>query len=158
MIRLALAALLLCRAGVSAGADTIAVIVGDAPPHIALDRSTLADIFLKRIEVDNDGKPIVPLNLSSTNPLRIAFSLALFGKGPQGLQRYWTERYFQGISPPYTVASQEAMLRFVARTPGAIGYIASCRADARVTVVARFPVPPALASEVRGLCRRGASR
>ncbi|MDA8382906.1 MAG: hypothetical protein M0037_07590 [Betaproteobacteria bacterium] len=157
MIRLALVVLLLCRAGVSLGEDTIAVIVGDAPPHIALDRSTLADIFLKRIEVDNDGKAIVPLNLSSTNPLRIAFSLALFGKGPQGLQRYWTERYFQGVSPPYTVASQESMLRFVARTPGAIGYVAACRADARTKVVARLPVPPALASVLRRLCGRGAS-
>ena len=132
----------------------IAVIIGKSPPHIAFDRANLEDIFLKRIRVDDDRAALVPFNLSSTNPLRVAFSLALLGERPTGLQRYWTERYFHGVSPPYTVRSQESMLRFVAETPGAVGYVASCRVDGRVRVVARLAVPADLADRVQRLCVR----
>lgn len=134
--------------------DSIAVIVGKTPPHIALDRSNLQDIFLKRIQVDDDRAALVPLNLAPADPLRVAFSLSLLGERPGARQRYWTERYFQGISPPYTVHSQEAMLRFVAETPGAIGYIASCRVDSRVHVATHLPVPAELSSQIRQLCEK----
>jgi hypothetical protein len=132
--------------------DSIAVIVGKSPPHIAFDRSTLEDIFLKRIQVDDDRAALVPLNLAPTDPVRVAFSLSLLGERPGAKQRYWTARYFQGISPPYTVHSQEAMLRFVAETPGAIGYIASCRVDGRVHAAAHLPVPAELVSQIHLIC------
>lgn len=147
--------LLLAMAGpLAAQADDIAIIVGKTPPHIAFDRDNLEDIFLKRIQVDDDRAALVPLNLASTNPLRVAFSLSLFGERPGALQRYWTERYFHGISPPYTVQSQEAMLRFVADTPGAIGYVVSCLADSRVRTIAHLPVPAELAGQIHALCEK----
>jgi ABC-type phosphate transport system substrate-binding protein len=139
-------------AGPTPADDAIAVIVGKNPPHIAFDRANLEDIFLRHIQVDDERAALVPLNLSSTEPLRIAFSLSLLGERPEALQRYWTERYFHGISPPYTVHSEESMLRFVAETPGAIGYVAACRADGRVRVVARLPVPAELAGQIHQLC------
>lgn len=139
-------------AGPAPADDAIAVIVGKAPPHIAFDRANLEDIFLRRIQVDDERAALVPLNLSSTEPLRIAFSLSLLGERPEDLQRYWTERYFHGISPPYTVHSEESMLRFVADTPGAIGYVAACRVDGRVRVVARLPVPAELTDRIHQLC------
>lgn len=139
-------------AGPARADDAIAVIVGRNPPHIAFDRANLEDIFLRRIQVDDERAALVPLNLSSTEPLRIAFSLSLLGERPEELQRYWSERYFHGISPPYTVHSEESMLRFVAETPGAIGYVATCRADSRVHVVARLPVPAELAGAIHQLC------
>jgi ABC-type phosphate transport system substrate-binding protein len=117
--------------------DSIAVIVGKHPPHISLDRSNLEDIFLKRILVDDDRSALVPLNLAS-----------------EALQRYWTERYFHGITPPYTVRSQESMLRYVADTPGAVGYVASCSVDDRVNVAARLPVPAEWASQIHRLCEK----
>jgi len=144
----------LTGAGLARADEYIAVIVGNTPPHISFDRANLIDIFLKRIQVDDDRDALVPLNLASTNPLRVAFSLSLTGERPGAMQRYWTERYFHGISPPYTVRSQEAMLRFVADTPGAIGYVASCRVDGRVRVAAHLPVPAELASQIHQLCEQ----
>ncbi len=44
----------------------------------------------------------------------------------------------QGISPPHVVASQEAVMRFVANTPGVIGYVAACKVDKRVKVIYRL--------------------
>jgi hypothetical protein len=150
---LALAALAPVRAGSHVHDTRIDVVTAPTPPAITLDRVTLRDIFLKRIVIDNAGKPLVPLNLAPDDPLRAAFSQVLLGKAPDALQRFWNERYFQGVSPPYVVRSQEAMLRFIAETPGAVGYVASCRADERVRVVAELPVPPDLAPAVEALCR-----
>lgn len=46
------------------------------------------------------------------------------------------------------------MLRFIAETPGALGYVASCLEDRRVQVVAELPVPPDLAARISAECRR----
>ena len=131
---------------------SIAVIVGPSAPAIGYDHQTLKDVFLKRIVVDNKGEPLVPLNLSPSDPLRQAISQALWGQPPEAKQRYWNERYFSGVTPPYVVRSQEAMLRFVAETPGAVGYVSSCMVDARVTVISHLPVPPDLVLRVKGDC------
>jgi hypothetical protein len=136
------------------GEEAIAVITGQTSPAIGFDRANLQDIFLKRIRVDDARAALVPLNLSPTNPLRVAFSMSLLGERPEAMQRYWTERYFHGISPPYSVNSQESMLRFVADTPGAIGYVLNCRVDDRVRVIAKLPIPAELTSQIRPLCEK----
>lgn len=142
----------LLASGEALAADQIAIIVGKKAPELTFSRANLIDIFLKRIQVDDRRASVVPLNLSPMNPLRVAFSLSLLGEKPSALQRYWTERYFHGIAPPYTVRSQESMLRFVARTPGAIGYVLSCRVDDRVRVVARLPIPRDMNDQIQTLC------
>ncbi|HSH71710.1 MAG TPA: hypothetical protein VK974_01515 [Methylophilaceae bacterium] len=82
-----------------------------------------------------DGKRMLPLNLPTDHPLRKAFSQAVLGSLPETQTEYWNGLYYQGTSPPHVVASQEAMLRFVEETPGAIGYVDACKVDARVKVV-----------------------
>ena len=149
---LTLTLLVPARVGSGVRDTRIDVVTAPTPPAIALDRATLRDIFLKRIVIDNAGKALVPLNLAPDDPLRAAFSQALLGKAPDALQRFWNERYFQGVSPPYVVRSQEAMLRFIAETPGAIGYVAQCWADDRVRVVAELPVPSDLVPGIEALC------
>ena len=42
---------------------------------------------------------------------------------------------FHGTSPPYSVQSEEAVIRYVANTKGAIGYIDACKVDERVSAV-----------------------
>lgn len=149
---LLVAGTLLLGSGEVLAADQIAVIVGKQAPKISFSRANLVDIFLKRIQVDDRRASVVPLNLSPMNPLRVAFSVSLLGEKPSALQRYWTERYFHGVAPPYTVRSQESMLRFVAKTPGAIGYVLSCRVDNRVKVVARLPIPKGMSDQMQALC------
>jgi hypothetical protein len=158
VVGIALPLACLAPPGAGAAEARIDVVTGPTPPNLALEREVLRDIFLKRVVIDNAGKPLVPLNLPPDDPLRAAFSEALLGKPPDALQRFWNERYFQGVSPPYVVRSQEAMLRFIAETPGALGYVASCRVDKRVHVVAELPVPPGLTDRVLALCREGAGQ
>jgi ABC-type phosphate transport system substrate-binding protein len=150
---LVLTMLLSASASATATADDgIAVVVARQGPDLSFDRATLREIFLKRIVIDRAGRLLVPVNLAPANPLRRFFSQALLGRSPDDLQNYWNSRYFQGVSPPYVVTSQEAMLRFVAATPGAIGYVASCMVDERVRVVFRLPATAALDARHRALC------
>lgn len=140
---LACCLLILLAGPAHAGDGGIAVIVAPDHPLASLDRHGLAAIFKRRQRVTADGRALVPINLPADDPLRIAFSRAVLAQDPGALDGYWNERYFHGISPPHVVNSIEAMLRFVAATPGAIGYVPACRADARVRVL--LFVPAALA-------------
>lgn len=141
----------------SAGAvEEIAVIVAADAPPIELEQGGLRDIYLKKIFVDTAGRKLVPVNLPPDNPLRQAFSLALFHATGDELQGYWNQRYFHGVRPPYVLGSQAAVVRFVARTPGAIGYVVPCylehgAADG-VRPVLRLPVPEAVRTALDGLC------
>jgi hypothetical protein len=94
--------------------------------------------------LNDSGQRWIPLNLAPDDPVRLAFSHSLYKKSPQDMESYWNEQYFQGITPPYVVASEEAMLRFVTSTPGAIGYILPCHLDKRVQVVFRIKISEAL--------------
>ncbi|WP_329741849.1 hypothetical protein [Dyella sp. A6] len=119
----------------------IAVIVGATAPKMALNRDALRDIYLKKIFVDDGGHRLIPVNLPPASPLREAFTHSLIRMPDNLLQNYWNRQYFQGVSPPYVLASQQAVVRFVASTPGAIGYIASCFVKPGVHVALWLTLP-----------------
>lgn len=56
----------------------------------------------------------------------------ILGSLPEAQIDYWNGQYFNGILPPYSVNSEEAVLRYIANTKGAIGYINACNLDKRV--------------------------
>ena len=135
----------------------IAVIAGDAVVAARFDGDALGAIFRRRIMLDAAGRPYIPVNLPPAHPLRRMFSEALFAMQPEDMDAYWNEQYFQGISPPYVVASIDAMVRFVTATPGAIGYVLDCQVATSVTVVLRLPVPAAFRSAAAALCAGSAA-
>jgi len=142
-------------AGLSAAPDNgdrpaLAIIVAADAPDLPAEHTRLARIYQRRLTLDRQGKRLVPVNLPAIHVLRRTLTRFLFGKTPQQLTAYWNRRYFEGVSPPYVLDSQEAVLRFVATTAGAVGYVADCRVDQRVRVVERFPLPPD--ADLEGLC------
>jgi ABC-type phosphate transport system substrate-binding protein len=133
MCRLLLLGILLLPGFSRATDEAMAVIV--APGHIkALKKEDLALVFKRKKLYWSDGSKIQPVNLPASNLLRRAFSQAVLGATPEELEQYWNDRYFHGVSPPFVLGSEEAVLRFVAETPGAIGYVPLCGVDSRVTV------------------------
>ena len=132
--------------------DEIVVIVARDTPDISINRVMLRDIYLKKIFMDDNGRPFVPVNLPPENPLRLSLAETIFNKSAQQLQDYWNQRYFQGVAPPHVLGSQEAMVQFVAKTPGAIGYIAACCLDGRVKEVLAIPVSPSQREALTKLC------
>jgi ABC-type phosphate transport system substrate-binding protein len=126
MVRLALVVVLAAAprpgAGTVAeeGVCVVAHVSGESGP---VDAELVRRIFLVRQRFWPDGQAAHPVNLPASSPLRETFSMAAFGQTVRDMAPYWNERYFHGTRPPPTMASEAAVLLFVARTPGGIGYV-----------------------------------
>lgn len=121
-------------------ADEILVVTGLQVDVKDITMKKVGNIFLKKTVVNQQGTRWIPLNLNPDHPIRQAFSQSLFKQRPEDMETYWNDQYFQAITPPYVVSSEEAMLRFIASTVGAIGYILPCHLDTRVQVVFKIKV------------------
>ncbi len=131
-----------CPAADTAAVRLVVIASASQPLKLALDHDELRNIYLKKIFIDEDGRRLIPVNLPPGTPLRALFASRLIGMGEPQLASYWNRQYFQGVIPPYVLASQQAVVRFVATTPGAIGYVASCHLDDQVRVL--LVVDPAI--------------
>jgi hypothetical protein len=121
---------------VMAEEPVIAVIVSAQTAYsVPVTVNDLASIYWRKKLYGNQGKPLHPANLSSDHPLRQRFSQQVLHSSPRAQLGYWNELYFHGIQPPFTVESQEAMIRYVAYTESAVGYIEACKLDERVHAV-----------------------
>ncbi|MFI3155946.1 MAG: hypothetical protein QX199_07290 [Methylococcaceae bacterium] len=116
-------------------AEPLAVITATSNPQTTLSPDSLKLIYQRKNQMDMEGNHWIPLNLPVADPLRRAFSLALFSMLPEEQEDYWNVQYFNGITPPKVMASEEAILRFVTSTTGAIGYIRKQKVDNRVKVL-----------------------
>jgi ABC-type phosphate transport system substrate-binding protein len=93
-------------------------------------------IYLKQKLFWNDGQPIIPINREAGSEARELFSELVFGQGSRRLATYWNQRYFDaGEFPPATLASEDAVIRFVAANQNAIGYVALEEVPDSVAVV-----------------------
>ena len=113
-------------------AQHIAVIVGTDSTIKHLSLKQVQRIFLRKERLTKQGEQWIPVNLNNHHLQRKIFTEQLLKKSTFELERYWNEQYFNGISPPYVLASEEAVLRFVSETPNALGYIVLCHIDQRV--------------------------
>lgn len=115
--------------------ETLAIIVQHNSDLTSLSTETLKLVYLRKQMLDSNGNRWIPLNLPTSHELRSIFSQMLFKKLPEEQDVYWNEQYFQGVSPPQVLASEEAVIRFVTITPGAIGYVHLRNVDGRVKVL-----------------------
>lgn len=128
---------LLATAAGAPPATPLAVIV-HRERRAAPSLDEVAQIYLKRKRHWDDGAPIVPLNLPAGTPYRAAFSQAVLRQGEARLADYWNRQYFYGILPPATLASTDAVLRYVATEPNAVGYVPASEVNDSVRVVLRL--------------------
>ena len=112
----------------------IAVIVPQTHTAETVSQAELARIYQRRQRFWSNGAKIVPFNLMADHPVRHQFSLHIFNRLPEDMRDYWNTQYFQGVSPPYALASAEAVIQFVASTPGAIGYVPARLVNGHVEV------------------------
>ena len=70
---------------------------------------------------------------------RTAFSDAVLRQPANTLNAYWNQMHFKGKSPPLVQESDLAVLAFVQKVPGAIGYISAGVAPQNVKVLAKLP-------------------
>jgi len=118
-----------------AAEPVLAVVVPARRAGLAVDVEELSLIYRRKKLLWTDGRRVQPVNLSADHPLRQRFTEAVLRQSPEWLEEYWNEQYFHGIRPPHVLASEAAVLRFVAATDSAIGYLSYCAMDPRVRPV-----------------------
>ena len=134
LLRIVLTLLVLAPTNLAGQEGRVAVIV-HPERHVTLSVEEVAQIYLRRKRMWDDGSPIVPLNLPSQTHLRSRFSLRVLRQTDARLADYWNRQYFNGILPPATLASTEAIRRYVASDPNAIGYVPAAEVNGSVRVV-----------------------
>lgn len=104
------------------------VIVSSSTPLTSVRRDDLARIFLKKMTRLKDGPALSPVDQSARSSVRAAFSERVLVK--EGLDKisavenYWRQQIYSGRgAPPAVKTSDDEVRRFVASTPGAIGYV-----------------------------------
>ena len=139
MARLKILPILLALLWAQALAAEEIVVVVHPDRIVPLRTSDIAQIFLKQRRFWSNGEAIVPINRDAGSPAREDFTRAVFGVAARSQVNYWNREYFRGVLPPITLASDEAVLRFVASDPRAVGYVSRSQLDDSVRVVARLP-------------------
>lgn len=106
--------------------DGYQIIAHEKNPAGAASREFLADVFLKRASRWESSQSAQPVDQRSDSRVRRAFSLSVLKRPVTAVRSYWTQRIFSGRDvPPPELGSDEAVGRFVASHPGAVGYVAS---------------------------------
>lgn len=116
--------------------SVIAVIVSaqQAEP-IEISPNDLSLVYWRKKLYTTNGRVLHPANLMAEHPLRNRFSQWVMHSSPKSQLNYWNGMYFHGVQPPYSVQSEEAMIRYVADTENGLGYVDACHLDERVKVL-----------------------
>lgn len=129
-------------ASTARSADVAIAVVVHPSRKVALRVEDVARVLLRKQRFWEDGSPIVPLNREAGSDLREAFSRRIFGAASSALATYWNEQYFLGTFPPATLSSSQAVKRYVAAEPNAIGYIEASAVDQSVRVALELTPAP----------------
>lgn len=120
-------------------ADDLLVI---AHPEVAISSLTpaqLSSIYLLKVISWQGGENIVPVNREASSAARKNFSDAVLHQPPHALDAYWNQMHFKGKVPPMVQESDQAVLAFVQKVPGAIGYVSASFAPKNVKILAKVP-------------------
>lgn len=135
MRRTLLALALSLASAAQAVEPVIAVIAPVQRGPVSFDADDVSLIYKRKKLMWPDGRRIEPVNLPADHPLRRRFTESVLRLTPEAMESYWNEQYYHGIRPPHVLASEAAVLRFVAGTRNAIGYLPYCSMDERVRAV-----------------------
>jgi ABC-type phosphate transport system substrate-binding protein len=111
--------------GAARAADEFVVIVHPSVAGAKVRRADLAAVFLKKAMRWGGGGLAEPVDQSGTSPVRKAFSDAVIGQPVAQVVQYWQKLMFSSspLRPPLVKNSDAEVIAFVAKTPGAVGYV-----------------------------------
>jgi len=104
-------------------ASDFVIIANPSVPITKLTQDDLSDIYLLRTMIWEDGTRIIPVNREISSNTRAAFSARILRQRQEALSNYWDKMRYKGLTPPLIQESDQAVLAFVQKIPGAIGYV-----------------------------------
>ncbi|WP_339881915.1 hypothetical protein [Vreelandella maris] len=135
MVTLMLLVMLTCTNAIAREAPLFLV----ANPDVAtrwLNRDTTRAIFAMRQRTWPDGQAVRVYVLNNSDPVHARFTKEKLAVYPHQLQLAWDRMVFSGTGQaPNRVADQAEMLKHVATTPGAIGYLEREYLDDSIQVI-----------------------
>jgi ABC-type phosphate transport system substrate-binding protein len=109
-------------------------------PVAQLDKSDIAAIYLLKKKHWGNGEAIMPINLPAQADARDHFTAEIFDSTPEKLGGYWDKMLFKGETPPITQSSEQAVILFVERIKGAIGYVETKPQNPQIKILHQFSV------------------
>ncbi len=102
------------------------VIIHAENPTDALSRREVSRMFLKQRKRWDHGERVRAVDLSEGRKVRESFSLGIFRRRTRDIENHWKSMVFSGRDvPPPEKASEAEVMEYVARHPGAIGYVST---------------------------------
>ena len=113
--------------GESARANSAAdfvIIVNENNPAASATSEFLSDAFLKKAVQWQHGVSIRPADQRIDSPVRRAFSTTVLKRTVAAVRNYWQQRIFSGREvPPPEFDSDAAVIQYVQKHEGGIGYV-----------------------------------
>ncbi len=121
--KLLLIILFLLAAGIAPSTGQVAVIAHKQVPADSIEKSKLVDIYTGDIKRWNDDLAVVVFDLRPKNDIKKRF-YDFLGKSTSRMKSIWLKKMLSGEGdPPESLKSEEQILKKVASTPGAIGFV-----------------------------------
>jgi len=126
-----------------AASAEVAIIVNKSVPMQTMDSRTLFDLYSGDVKKWSNGQSVVLLDLGQKGDVKTTFYDYL-GKSSSRMKSIWMKNMLAGEgSPPESFPSEAEILKRVAATPGAIGYVsrptATGASDGIVTLIVIDP-------------------
>ena len=113
----------------------VAVIANKSVPEDSIKKSELLDFYTCDIKRWSNNAPVVVLDLRPKSKMKDAFYKFL-GKSSSRMKTIWLKKMLSGESdPPESIKSEEEMLKKVASTPGAIGFVSQSKLNSKVKML-----------------------
>lgn len=95
----------------------------------SLSRAFVAEAFLKKVTRWDGGSTIRPVDQRPKSQVRRRFTETVLKRPVNAVRNYWQQRIFSGRDvPPPELDSDEAVVSYVGRHEGAIGYVSGTAA------------------------------
>ncbi len=126
---------LLLLAGYAPTSAQVAIIANKSVPEKSLTAAQLFDICILGTRAWSNGQAIVLVCLRD-NPQEEAAFYDYLHRTPLEMRKIWLRAQLSGQArPPLMVSSQEELVRIVASTPGAIGFVSADHVGTSVKVL-----------------------
>lgn len=118
-------------------ADSLYVVTSKTNGMEPLNKKELRDLFLLKKKFVAQKKVVV-VNLLASHPLRLSFEQNILEMNRNKLNAYWVKKHFQGVLPPVSQASTQAMKKFLQNVENSIGYLPQDLLDDSLKVLYEF--------------------
>ena len=105
---------------------TYKLVVNAQNPVSSLTREEASRLFLKKVTMWKNAKPVLIVDQRASSPVRETFTKEIHGRQVASVTSYWQQMIFSGRAvPPAEKSSDAEVAAFIAANPEAIGYVAA---------------------------------